>query len=67
METDIDAHFVIRKSYFTVSDEVANDEQALAYAIASQTPAGAKLSSVREPGGYRYTWRVISVVMTPRY
>ena len=67
METDLEANFITRKGYFTVTDDVANDKRALAYAIATQTPENATLSSVRMPGGYRYTWRVIRVVMTPRY
>lgn len=64
MEYDLDAHFVTRKGSFTVTEETASDPRTLAFAIATQSPDNSKLSSVRVPGGWRYTWRVIRVVMT---
>lgn len=58
--------FDVRRGYFQVDAETVRDESRLAYAIASQTPEGAKLTSEPMPGGgRRFTWRIIRIV--PHY
>lgn len=55
--------FDVQRGYFQVDAATARDEERLAYAIASQTPEGAKLTSEPIPGGgRRFTWRIIRIV-----
>lgn len=63
LEHDLVARFVTRRGSFIIPAEVLDDDERVAYLIASQTPEGASLTRRPHAGGVAYHWHVTRVVI----